>query len=175
VGIEPETVAGGAVKAVATIAASGDQAFFQWAADFVPLVITIVALMAIALLAFAKVGPATEMTRREKTLRVLVIVAAAILIMALVTRNGYWMAIVWPLMALCITLFILRWLAPQVPAAASAAGRMVSEKKREEHREDMAAQEETAGRGDALEHLLDDMVDERGDTELVDEAAGEDE
>ncbi len=173
-GIRPAVAIDGMASMAASVAASGDQAFFDWTASFIPLIVTIVALMAIALVAFAKVGPYTELTTREKALRVLVIVAAALFVIALVTRNGYWMAIIWPIMAVCIVMFLLRWLAPQLPAAVDAAGRVVSEKKRVEHEETVAAQAETGARGDALESVLGKAVDERGDTQLVEDAAVED-
>jgi hypothetical protein len=137
-----------------------------WAA----LIALAIGLLLLAVLVFAKVGPGTMLTRREKVLRSLVIVAAALLIFVMLSRNVFWVVLLYGVFFACWAMFLARWIAPQVGDATDYVGRAFSEEKREAARERSASQEAQSERGDAMEDLLEDIIEERGDEELIEES-----
>ena len=149
--------------------------FNEFATGWTVFIITAFALMAVAVLVFAKVGSGTTLTRREKTLRILVIAAVAVVIIVLVsgTTSVFLMGLIWALLVACFAMFLLRWIAPQVGDATDYVGRAFSEEKREAARELDASQEAQSERGSAMEDVLQDMIEERGDEELIEESEHE--
>jgi amino acid transporter len=146
--------------------------FNEFATGWIAVIVIACALMAVAVLVFAKVGPDTRLTRREKTLRSLVIAAVALLIIILVsgTHSMLLIGAVLALLIACWAMFLLRWIAPQVGDATDYVGRAFSEEKREAARERDASQEAQSERGDAMDDVLEDMIEERGDEELIAES-----
>jgi amino acid transporter len=149
--------------------------FNEFATGWTVFIVTAFALMAVAVLVFAKVGSGTTLTRREKTLRILVIAAVAVVIIVLLagTTSVFLMGLIWALLVACFAMFLLRWIAPQVGDATDYVGRAFSEEKREAARELDASQEAQSERGSAMEDVLQDMIEERGDEELIEESEHE--
>ena len=147
--------------------------FNDYATGWIALIVIACALMAVAVLVFAKVGPGTRLTRREKTLRILVIAAVALADHHRAVRERQPVPGSVPRLALliaCWAMFLARWIAPQVGDATDYVGARLQRGEARGGARAGASQEAQSERGEALEDVLEDMVEERGDTELVEEA-----
>jgi hypothetical protein len=102
------------------------------------------------------------------------IAAAALIAVALISGNGWFTVLVWPCIAASWTLFLVQIVVGGVPAAADVMERAVSQKSRREHRELLVSQAGQSERGEAVEDVLHEMIEERGDEEVLAEAGDDD-
>lgn len=129
--------------------------------DWAALTVIVCAFLVVAVLLFG--SPSAVTSRRDKAQRVVVVVVGAVLVLALVSKSTAALALVRPLVAACWALFLVRVLPGQIPVVGEGLGVIFVPAKRREFRQGLLSQDSQSERGDAMERVLEEAIDERDD------------
>jgi len=133
--------------------------FARWIPNWAAMTALVCAFLVVAVLLYG--SPSSVTGGRDKAQRVLVVVVGAVLVFALALQSAWAVALARPLVAACWALFLVRVVPPQVPVIGEGLGVIFLPSRRRAFRQGLVSQDEQGERGDAMERVLHDAMDER--------------